>query len=134
MEWIGKLGIDQDRVWSALGIKGIEDVGIKELTTLTGLKTAIKDGDSTIDEAFPSMSGKPSVEMPREKTEPTSEKKETVEPDFSGDAQEPVDPSDKVKYVCSICKTEITEKVHTYSVKLFKTALCFKCQKSMERK
>ncbi|HEY5995976.1 MAG TPA: hypothetical protein VIU29_03105, partial [Candidatus Deferrimicrobiaceae bacterium] len=54
VDWITKLGIDQGRVWSALGINGIEDVGLNELETLMGIRTAIKDGDTTPDEAFPS--------------------------------------------------------------------------------
>ena len=53
MGWIGKLGIDIARVYSALGIAGEEDIGIDQLTTLTGLKTSIKDGEVTVDEAFP---------------------------------------------------------------------------------
>lgn len=51
--WIGKLGIDTARVYQALGIKGEADLGLEELAQLTGLKTAIKDGDVTVDEAFP---------------------------------------------------------------------------------
>jgi hypothetical protein len=53
MSWIGKLGIATERVFAALGIKGEEDIGIDQLTTLTGLKTSIKDGEVTVDEAFP---------------------------------------------------------------------------------
>jgi hypothetical protein len=53
MGWIGKLGIDIGRVYAALGIKGEEDIGIDQLTTLTGLKTSIKDGETTVDDAFP---------------------------------------------------------------------------------
>ena len=53
MGWIRKLGIDIERAYAALGIKGAEDIGIDQLTTLTGLKTSIKDGEVTVDEAFP---------------------------------------------------------------------------------
>lgn len=53
MSWIGKLGIDTVRVFAAIGVKGEEDIGLDELTTLTGIKTAIKDGEVTVDEAFP---------------------------------------------------------------------------------
>lgn len=51
--WISKLGIDPQRVYSALGIAGDAELGIDQLETLTGLKTAIKDNETTIDEAFP---------------------------------------------------------------------------------
>ena len=53
MDWIGKLGISQDRVFNAIEVKGLEDIGIKQLELLTGLKTAIKEGDASVDEAFP---------------------------------------------------------------------------------
>lgn len=51
--WIATLGIDAKRVYAALGVEGMNDVGLEEIETLTGLRTAIKDGETTIDEAFP---------------------------------------------------------------------------------
>jgi hypothetical protein len=53
--WLGKLGIDLARVWAALGIKGEEDISVEVLATLTGLKTAMKDGEVKADEAFPPL-------------------------------------------------------------------------------
>jgi hypothetical protein len=53
MSWINKLGIDVKRVWGALGINGEGDLGIDQLEQLTGLRTAIRDNEVTIDEAFP---------------------------------------------------------------------------------
>lgn len=51
--WIERLGIPKERVWAALGIQGEEDLGVEELATLIGLKTAIKDGEVNVDDAFP---------------------------------------------------------------------------------
>jgi hypothetical protein len=55
--WIKSLGgageFDRKRVWRALGIEGEADLGIDQIETLTGLRTAIKDGETTVDEAFP---------------------------------------------------------------------------------
>lgn len=56
--WIKKLGIDEERVYVALGIGGIDDMTAKELELLTGIRTAIKNGDTTIDEAFPEIGKK----------------------------------------------------------------------------
>lgn len=56
LAWIKLLGIDEARVWAAIEVKGIEEVGIEQLTLLTGLKTAIKDKETTVDEAFPPLS------------------------------------------------------------------------------
>ena len=53
IEWIKKLNIDTERIWSALGISGEAELGEEELVLLTGIKTSIQDGDVSIDEAFP---------------------------------------------------------------------------------
>ncbi|MEY3205051.1 MAG: hypothetical protein RLZZ21_1382 [Planctomycetota bacterium] len=55
-KWVAVLGIDPARVWASLGVAGAEDLTVDHLTTLTGVRTAIKDGESTIDEAFPAIS------------------------------------------------------------------------------
>lgn len=59
--WISRLGIDQARVWNALGITGPGDLKGEHLLTLHGLKTSIKDGDVKIDEAFPSLAPTPAA-------------------------------------------------------------------------
>ena len=48
-----KMGVTQERLLSTLGKKGIEDIDLIDLEAMTGFKTAIKDGDMTVDEAFP---------------------------------------------------------------------------------
>lgn len=53
MLWVQKIGISPSRVFTALGIKGEADIGIEELTKLTGIKTAISDGDLKVEDAFP---------------------------------------------------------------------------------
>lgn len=53
MLWISKLGIDAERVFGALDVNGESDIGSDQLKTLVGLRTAIKDGDVSVDEAFP---------------------------------------------------------------------------------
>lgn len=57
--YISKLPVGKDRVYAALGIGGAADLGVEELETLTGLKCAIRDGDATIDEAFPALECSP---------------------------------------------------------------------------
>jgi hypothetical protein len=71
MAWIGKLGIDAERVFGALDVNGEDDIGSDQLKTLVGLRTAIKDGDVSVDEAFPRIvkKAKPQVstnEIPNE--------------------------------------------------------------------
>jgi hypothetical protein len=55
LEWVSKISVSPERVYAALNVQGLEDVGIEQLETLAGLRTAIKDGDTTIDEAFPPL-------------------------------------------------------------------------------
>lgn len=53
ISWIGKLGIDPNRVYAALGIAGEQELGAEQLEQLTGIRTAIRDNETTIDESFP---------------------------------------------------------------------------------
>lgn len=55
LSWLNKLNINIKRVWNALNVAGIDDVGLEELETLTGLKTAIQNNEVTLDEAFPEL-------------------------------------------------------------------------------
>lgn len=53
--YFGKMGIVPERVFAVVGKTAIEDVGLDELGLLKGLATAIKDGDTKIDDAFPAI-------------------------------------------------------------------------------
>ena len=48
-----QFGVSQARVLHAIGRGSVEDITLEDLQTLTGLTTALRDGDSTADEAFP---------------------------------------------------------------------------------
>lgn len=47
------LGVSKERVLAMLGVRTAEDILGEQLITLLGLANAIKEGDTTIDEAFP---------------------------------------------------------------------------------
>jgi hypothetical protein len=73
VKWITTvLKIDPKRVWASLGIQGEGDLQTEHLETLAGLKTAIRENDTTIDEAFPApIAAKPIFTKPaKEKTSP----------------------------------------------------------------
>jgi len=55
LETLAKMGAMEDRVLAMLGKAGIEDIDLTDLELLTGLRTAIKDGDTTVDQAFPPL-------------------------------------------------------------------------------
>jgi hypothetical protein len=86
MQWVTKLGIDPARVFAAINVTGEADIGLDQLATLTGIKTAIKDGDTTIDEAFPpAFTGeapKGAKEALRDRLKPAAATKDAI-PQFS---------------------------------------------------
>lgn len=47
------LGVTADRVFARLEVRGLEDVTLEHVELLRGLATGIKEGDTSIDEAFP---------------------------------------------------------------------------------
>lgn len=46
------LGVDEAQILGYLGVKGMADVGIEEMITMNGVLTAIKDGATSVLEAF----------------------------------------------------------------------------------
>lgn len=50
-----RLGVAPERVFQTLGVGGLEDLGSDELLTLQGLKQGIKDGELSIEAAFPPL-------------------------------------------------------------------------------
>jgi hypothetical protein len=53
MSRFAKMAVDEARVLRLLGRSAVEAVDLNDLETLFGLFTAIRDGQTTIDEAFP---------------------------------------------------------------------------------
>lgn len=62
-----RYGITPEQICAQLGVAGQEDITLDHLVILRGLLTALRDGDTTPEEAF--SHGKPTVEMPRAKSE-----------------------------------------------------------------
>ena len=51
--WFTKLGVAQDRILLTLKHDNIMEITIEDLETLSGIRTAIKEGETTIEEVFP---------------------------------------------------------------------------------
>ena len=61
-------GVLPDQICATLNVGGIEDIGLENLVTLRGILTAIKDGDTTPEQAFaPSEQGKTEESKPARK-------------------------------------------------------------------
>lgn len=59
LSWTRSVGVPDPLVFATLGVQGVEDIGVLQLEVLSGLRTAIREGDTTIDEAFPMAGAKP---------------------------------------------------------------------------
>lgn len=53
VDYFGKMGVALEHVLYVLDKQSIDDIGLDDLALLKGLATAIKDGDTTIEQAFP---------------------------------------------------------------------------------
>jgi hypothetical protein len=62
---LGAIGVSLERALAVVEKAGIEDIGLDELETLIGLGTAVKQGDATIDEAFPDPSVSATIPEPK---------------------------------------------------------------------
>lgn len=73
LAYVQKMGATPDMVVAALGVGGVEDIGLDELATLKGIITAIRDGETSIEQAFapkesaPSTGSKPKTTAPKAK-------------------------------------------------------------------
>ncbi len=90
-------GVSKEMICATLGVAGVEDIGLEKLVVLAGLLTAIKDGDTTVEQAFGGDKGS-TVQQPVAKgatvaaaTAPTAT---TAEPAASSSAttEKPKDP------------------------------------------
>lgn len=52
LEYFQKMGVPPARVFALLVVRGAEDITLDHLATLKGLATAIKEGETTVDESF----------------------------------------------------------------------------------
>jgi len=50
---LNAMQVDTPRILAKVGKSSVENIGLEDLEILIGLGTAIKDGDTTVDEAFP---------------------------------------------------------------------------------
>lgn len=97
IESFGKMGVSQDRVLASVEKTSVDEVTIADLETLIGLHTAIKDGQTSVDDAFPaaankvkakpSFSAKPDTEdnVPMDKAEASAAAAPAETPRFTPD-------------------------------------------------
>ncbi len=59
-------GVKPEQVLAVLGLAGQEDIGLEQLVVLRGILTAIRDGDTTVEQAFPPADK--GIQQPKPKT------------------------------------------------------------------
>lgn len=79
-QYLQKMGATSERVLSALGKKGIDDVSLDDLGKLLGFVSAIREGEAQIDDVFPAIAKKTAKEKTQAPKEATEVKPETIEP------------------------------------------------------
>jgi len=65
------MGVTNDRLYGAIGVKGLADITLDHMVQLTGFYNALKEGEISIEDAFPEGGGlgKAPIAMPQRKTE-----------------------------------------------------------------
>lgn len=111
LAWFAKLGVDAERICNTLRIGAVEQIGNEQLLHLLAIRTAIQDGEVTIEEAFPRPGAEPgqtddlNTKLAEKKAVGNGKKKpaEAVE-------EEPVDPEEVGKL--EVRYGELQEIVH----------------------
>jgi len=59
VERLQKIGVPRERIFPRVAVTALEDIGLDELEVLIGLGSSIKNGERTIDDAFPPIDATP---------------------------------------------------------------------------
>ena len=124
-EWVKTLGIDTARVWSALEVDGPDDLKQSEIEMLIGIKTALQNGDISLDDAFPALTdeesggrykapkkleAKPAEKPEAPASEQEAEKPETPAQNAPEEAQAAKDPAETAAPAETKAAAVISEK------------------------
>lgn len=62
-------GVTNERLCTAIGLKGVQDISLDHMATLVGILNALKEGEITVEEAFPESGGIGAPQPARRKSE-----------------------------------------------------------------
>lgn len=90
LDILKKMGATEKQILETLGVKGPDDISLEHLATLRGLYTALKEGDTTVEEAF-------GVKAPERATVDMAKVKAGKQEDHTepGEAQEAEEPEEE---------------------------------------
>lgn len=69
LDYFRGLGVKDAQLFEALQVKGVEDIDLDKLQILTGMKSAIKNNESTIESLFPKPDAKAKADAANKSTE-----------------------------------------------------------------
>lgn len=75
MTYFRGLGIKDQQIFTALEIRGVEDIDLDKLQVLTGMKAALKNGEATAETLFPQPTPKMKADSATDATEKLLNKK-----------------------------------------------------------
>lgn len=86
-----KMGATPEQVFRAIGVNGIEDIGVDQLVTLLGMFTALRDGDATFEQVFSASNDTGGLPANLKRTAPVPQ---PAEPAANGhaEARKPTEP------------------------------------------
>jgi hypothetical protein len=58
VDTITKMGVPKERIYAALGVEGIRDIGVDQVVLMQGAIVSIRENEIAIDEAFPDPTAK----------------------------------------------------------------------------
>jgi len=88
------MGVPPERLLATLGLKGVLDLTLDHMVTLTGIFNALKDGETTIEDAFPDTAG-PVKAAQRVSQQPASQPEAASTSAPAADARPQVEPEAK---------------------------------------
>lgn len=93
MKAFAVMGVTEQQVCTLLGVKGKLDITLEHMATLVPVFNSIKDGETTIEEAFPVAAGPHGMPQPAQRATPTAAAAATPAQETSTPNPEPRTPA-----------------------------------------
>lgn len=105
MKAFGVMGVTPDQITGLLQVRGVLDITLEHMVTLTGVYNSLKDGETTIEESFPASAIK-TPERKSEHTKAATAPESSQAPEPSNAETAPVVKADPPKHIGVIVKVE----------------------------
>lgn len=126
--WFGKLGVQPEEVFETLGVQGLADIGEDELITLRGLRTALQDGETTVQDAFNRDGSRQAGQATKERVDELRQQLDQVREEEEKEKAEPAEPHEEAGPDHEIVEDEEDGEPTEYQ--LWKRAYQRECQSS----